>query len=171
MQLRQLNIPLAAGLGLALAAAPALAQKSKNTLRIAINDPFSKVDSYHAPHEEVGYFARNMYGKLILFNEHKGEFVPELAKSWKRINDTTLEFNLRDDVIFHSGNKFTAEDVKYTVGYISDPKVKLRFKARYNWVKRVEIVTPYKLRIITKKPKATDLSTIAYRFHMFDSKI
>ena len=154
-----------------LLASPAFAQKSKDTLRIAINDPFSTLDSYHFPQDEVGYFVRAMYGTLIGFNEHTGKFVPQLAKAWRRIDPTTLEFDLRDDVVFHSGNKFTSADVKTTIDYLRNPKVKIRFKQRYAWVKEVIPMGPHKVRIVGKKPQATDLSSVAYRFRMYDGKI
>ena len=149
-------------------AGPALAQKSKDTLRIAINDPFSVLDPYHFPQDEVGYIARGIYGHLIDYDEHNGKYVPELASSWKRIDPVTLEFKLRHDITFSSGNPFTSADVKKTFDYLSDPKVKIRFKARYTWVKEVQTPDPYTVRIISKKPKADDLSTIAYRYHIYD---
>ena len=140
------------------------AQKAKDTLCITINDPFSAIDTYQVPHEEGGYFSRGMYGRLIALNEYTGKFVPGLAKSWKRINPTTLEFELRDDVVFHTGNKFTADDVKYTFDWLADPKVRIRFKGRYMRLKEAVVLGPHKIRIIFKKPNATDLSSIAYRY-------
>ena len=126
MKTYKISLLAAAGLATALTA-PAFAQKSKDTLRVAINDVFSTLDSYHFPQDEVGYFVRAMYGTLVAMDEHTGKLVPQLAKSWRRISPTTLEFDLRDDVTFHSGNKFTAEDVKHTIAYLGDPKVKIRF--------------------------------------------
>lgn len=43
-------------------------------------------------------------------NEH----VPSLALSWERLSDTLLELKLREDVTFHNGDPFTAEDVVFT---------------------------------------------------------
>jgi len=44
-------------------------------------------------------------------DEHNDKLVGVLAKSWKRIDEKTLEFELRDNLTFHSGNTFTAADV------------------------------------------------------------
>jgi len=41
-------------------------------------------------------------------------FEPRLAERWERIDDLTMRFYLRKDVKFHSGNPFTAADVKFT---------------------------------------------------------
>ena len=48
-----------------IAAAPAMAQKSKDTLRVAINDMFSVSDPYHFPLDENGQFYRTVYSSLV----------------------------------------------------------------------------------------------------------
>lgn len=51
-----------------------------------------------------------------------GQQVPMLAKSWTISKDQlTYTFELRDDVTFQNGQKFTAEDVKYSYEYILNP--------------------------------------------------
>ena len=154
-----------------LMAGPALAQKSKDEIRLTIIDPFDKLDSYHFPANEPGQYTRAMYGKLLIYDEHAQKLKPELAKSWKQINPTTWEFELRDDVNFTSGNKFTAEDVKYLLEYIRDPKLKIRFKGRYRWPKNIEILSPTKIRITSAKPKPDFLMTLAYRYYIYDKAI
>jgi peptide/nickel transport system substrate-binding protein len=153
-----------------LLAAPAYAQKSKDTLRIAINNPFIKLSGYHVPLDDAGAFYREIYEGLIAYDEHKQKYVPMLAKSWKRISPTTLEFELRDDIKFHNGNKFDADDVIATINYIGDPKVRIVFKSRYTWVERVEKLGPHKIRIVAKKPRSTDLSLLAYRVVIWDAE-
>ncbi len=161
------------GLCLAIAAAcgTAAAQKSADTLRIAVTDWWPTLDPYFFPDDEAAVFYRTVYETLVSYDERAHKFVPRLAKAWKRIDDRTLEFDLRDDVTFHNGDKFDADDVVDTINYLIDPKVQIRFKARYDWVAKVEKLGPYKIRITSKKPFATDLQTIAYRFFIYDSKI
>ncbi|MCL1949172.1 MAG: ABC transporter substrate-binding protein [Turicibacter sp.] len=43
------------------------------------------------------------------------EIVPGLATEWERIDELTVKFTLRDDVYFHNGEPFTAEDVKFSL--------------------------------------------------------
>ena len=106
------KLVLAVGVAAAalLATGPAMAQKSKDTLRIAINDMFRVSDPYHFPLDENAQFYRIILTSLIEFNEYKDRFEPFPAKSWKRINKTTIEFTLRGGAKFHNGNEFTADD-------------------------------------------------------------
>lgn len=154
-----------------LATGPAMAQKSNDTVRLAIIDMFATIDSYNSPSNETGQWSRGYYSRILSFDEHKKKLVPELAKSWKRIDEKTIEFTLRDDLKFSSGNKFTAEDIAYTISYVADPKLKIRFKSRYNWHSKVEILSPYKIRLTAKKRKHDDLFIYAYRFQIFDKGV
>ena len=58
--------------------------------------------------------ARQIYDTLIKqTNDLKLE--PSLATSWEDIGDNVWEFTLRDDVVFHNGEKLTANDVAFTL--------------------------------------------------------
>ena len=152
-------------------AGPAAAQKAKDTLRLVTIDPFNSVDAYYTGGNEVAFLARELYGRIVVFDEYNGKFIPELAKSFTRVNPTTIDFEFRDDLTFHSGNKFSVDDVYYTLAWAIDPNVKLRNKERYSWVDRVEKLGPNKLRLVGKEHFAADIFTIAYRFYILDSKI
>src|SRR5215469_3655932 len=106
----------------------AFANKADDTLRIAVTDWFGTLDPYQFPIDEAAVFYQTVYETLVRFDERRQEYVPWLAKSWRRIDDKTLEFELRDDVKFHNGDKFDADDVVATINFITDPKTTLRFK-------------------------------------------
>ena len=42
--------------------------------------------------------------------------IPGLATTWRRIDDRTVEFDLREGVTFHNGDPFTAAEVAYSFG-------------------------------------------------------
>ncbi len=154
-----------------LAAAPASAGKSDDTLRIATTDWWSTLDPFQFPLDEAAVFYKTIYEPLVSYNERTHKFVPRLAKSWKQVDNKAIEFDLRDDVTFSNGDKFSADDVVATVNYLRDPNVRMRFKDRYEWVAQVEKLGPYKVRITAKSPFATELETIAYRFYILDGKV
>ena len=76
----------------ALSASPALAQKSQDTLRVSVNNPFVALSSYNLPLDEAAVFYSEVYEKLLNYDEHSQKYVPALAKSWKQIDDSTIEF-------------------------------------------------------------------------------
>ncbi len=55
-----------------------------------------------------GLIGRNYQGAL--------ESVPVLATAWRRIDERTVEFTLRQGVKFHDGETMTAEDVAFSFG-------------------------------------------------------
>lgn len=63
------------------------------------------------------------------------EVVPDLAKDWSRESDTQYVFDLEEDVTFHNGEAFTAEDVEYTYEWIQNNE-----NPRKNYVEAVEDV-------------------------------
>jgi len=54
----------------------------------------------------------------LVRSDSSGQPVPALAESWERIDDTTWEFVLRPDVVFHDGSAFNAAAVETAIGYI-----------------------------------------------------
>ena len=162
-------------LGLALAATAtatsAFAQKSQDTLRLAVNNPFAVLSSFELPIDEASNFSREVYDYLIMYDEYNKKFVPSLAKSWKRIDPQTIEFELRDDIKFHNGDKFEAADVKATADYIIDPKSKVTFPGSFTWIKEIEVLGPNKLRVHAVRPTGMDLMLLAYRISIYNGKL
>ena len=50
--------------------------------------------------------------ETLIGSNDKFELQPNLASSWKQVNDTVWEFKLREDVKFHNGKEMTATEVK-----------------------------------------------------------
>lgn len=65
--------------------------------------------------------SRLLFNGLLRYNTN-GDLVPDLAKEWKA-NDDRKSYTviLRDDVLWHDGRPFTADDVVYTIGAIQNP--------------------------------------------------
>ena len=80
--------------------------------------------------------------------ENPDEIVFELAESMKLVDDHTLEFKLRPGVKFHDGKPFTAEDVKATFEYASQPD---RPAAWYPGPCKVEVIDDLTAHVKTKE--------------------
>lgn len=65
-----------------------------------------------------------VYDGLLSLDENM-DIAPNLAESYEFSNDNkTLTFKLRNDVKWHDGEKFTADDVDFTFKFCSDEKYK-----------------------------------------------
>lgn len=151
-------------------ATPALAQKSKDTLRIGFVDPIEPADSYFFSKPEQGVITRSIYDGLIHFDDINGKFRPLLAKSWKWVDNMTLEMEIRDDVKFHNGKKFTMDDVMYQINWAIDPKSNHQQPRAVEWIKSVEKLSATKFRIHANKPDALALLRLAKSVWIFDSE-
>ena len=60
-----------------------------------------------------------------------GQIVPDLAKEYPEIKEggKVYEFNLREDVSWHDGEPFSADDVVFTATIIQDPDYKSPLRA------------------------------------------
>ena len=100
------------------------------------------------------------------------KYIPGLAKSWKVSPDWKyVDFNLRDDVTFHNGDPFTAEDVKFSLE--SHMRRDLRFWLRRLYVKNIkdiEIINPYQIRLHLNEPWPWMFTNFWYHTAMIPKK-
>jgi peptide/nickel transport system substrate-binding protein len=91
-------------------------------------------------------YSAHVYSKLVSSDENwkRG---PDLATSWKTIDDKTWEFKLRKGVKFHDGSNFTAEDVVFSINRIPKlPNNPAPYTAYTTGIVGMEIVDPYTIR-------------------------
>jgi len=129
---------------------PALAQKSKDTLRYPIPQAEPNFDRYTSPGSYHYVWSTSVFDDLLGFDPKTGKFAPALAKSWTQPDAVTYEYELRDDIKWHDGQPLTADDVVYTLTWLTDPKTTLRYKPNWAWIKSVEKLGPLKVRIVAK---------------------
>src|SRR5438093_11311601 len=74
---------------------------------------------------------------------------PSLAESWTVSADQRVyEFKLRDGLRFHTGDPFTAEDVKFSFHRYRGVSAKLL----HDRVKEVQVVDPHRVRFVLHTP-------------------
>ena len=84
----------------------------KDTLIVGNSAEPTVLDPPNQQNTPAGLINVQVYDGLLRQNNETGEIEPCLAESWEYVDDCTVRFHLRDDVYFHDGSKFTAEDVK-----------------------------------------------------------
>src|SRR3989338_1175799 len=94
-----------------------------------------------------------LFSGLLEYNE-EGALVPDLARDYEiREGGKVFEFNLQENVRWHDGYPFSADDVVFTIKTIQDPRYKSPIRA--NWVGvEVEKVNPQKVRLRLSQPYA-----------------
>ncbi|WP_151613173.1 ABC transporter substrate-binding protein [Sinorhizobium alkalisoli] len=144
-----------------LASGQAMADKASDTLNAAFTKELESVDSYFNSAREGVILQRSIWDGLIYSNPQTGEYQGNLATSWKWVDDTTLEFKLREGVKFHNGEEFDAEDVVYTVNFVANPENGVVVQRNVNWMKSAEKVDKYTVRITTNGPFPAALEYLA----------
>ena len=149
---------LAAALLLLLVAPPTGAQ-SPGELRVALPwtpenlDPTMNLSSIRAK-VGVGIF------DSLVGRDADNRIAPQLAESWKALDDLTLQLKLRRGVVFHNGEPFNAEAVRFTFERVLDPNQKSPNRANVGEVARVEVVDDHTVNLVLRQPYAPLLNRL-----------
>ena len=154
MKLKHL-VKLAAttALGVTLATA-AQAGPDDDSLIIAWGStgPIEHVDNYVNTNRTGIWFSRMVWDQLIYREPKTFEYKPLLAESWEQLSDTVWQFKLRQGVKFHNGEPFDADDVVYTLNWVSNPDNGVKVQRNVNWIKEARKVDQYTVDLEMKRP-------------------
>ncbi|UWL61881.1 peptide ABC transporter substrate-binding protein [Brucella pseudintermedia] len=145
---------------------------------------FSQEPTVFNPHllhievDEGVYFA--LFDPLFGVDE-QGEFFPCLAAEVPTVanggiseNGLKWKVKLRKGVTWHDGKPFTAEDVKFTIELLVNPKFNSWRRAGHELVTDLTVVSPTELTWTMSKPYAPYASILASTFivpkHAFDGQ-
>jgi peptide/nickel transport system substrate-binding protein len=82
-----------------------------------------------------------LFDRLLAVDPQTGSIVPGLASSWQVSADgLTITFILRDDVLWHDGQPFSAADVEFTFKTIVNPAVGSPYQADFSRVEEFKAV-------------------------------
>ena len=101
---------------------------------------------------------RHVYEPLVKVERDGKTISPLLATAWKRLDDNTMQFTLRQNITFHNGEPFNADSVKYSIMRPLDPKNNADARSTYTVIDRVDVVDPYTVNVHTAKPDPALLS-------------
>ena len=145
----------------AAATSPAFAGKKDDTLYFSWKKELESLDRYFNTAREGMIVSRQICDDLLYRDPDTLQYKPLLAKSYKWIDNTTMEFELRQGITFHNGEKFDADDVVYTINFVSNPDNKVLVQRNVNWIDRAEKLGPYKVKLYLKEPFPSALEYLA----------
>ena len=131
--------------------APALAGKADNTIRFAYDQAPESVDPFFNNVRIGVIIGQHVWDTLVYRDPNTNEYKGQLATAWRQIDDRTIEFDLRQGVKFHNGEEFDADDVVYTLNFVSKPENKVVTQNNVSWIEKAEKLDKYKVRLTTKQ--------------------
>ena len=138
----------ALALAVALLAAPALAEE----LVIGRANEPSSMDPQFSRTGNNGMTSQHVFDRLVE-PDADNQLKPALAISWKVIEPTLWEIQLREGVKFHDGRPLDAEDVAFSLKRAKEvPNSPASFAGAVGKIAEVEITGPLTLRIRTTVP-------------------
>jgi len=150
---------MAAGLTLATMSI-AQAQQSADTLRITWRDAIPDVDPYYNSLRTGMVVAFEAWDGLVYRDPDTQEIKPALATSWTQVDDTTIDFTLRQGVTFQNGDPFSADDVVYTINDIIQDK-QVAIPSYYTFLAGAEKIDADHVRLKLKAVYPAALETLA----------
>ena len=168
------HVFLVAGLLLAVAGNPALAQKRGGILKMYFFDSPASMSI----HEEATIAGQGpmmgVFNNLVMYKQDVPQasielIVPDLASEWSWGEDgKELTFKLRQGVKWHDGKPFTSKDVKCTWDLLQGKATeKLRLNPRKAWYRNLDEVVPngdYEVTFKLKRPQPAFIALLASGF-------
>ena len=131
-------------------------------LRVGLQSEPSSIDPHYHNLGPNNGFATHIFGALVGSDENQQHY-PDLAVSWKPIDDTTWEFKLRQGVKWHDGSPFSADDVLFTVERAQNVPNSPSSFVTYLKGKTFSKIDDYTVHIKTEKPyplMPNDMTTV-----------
>ncbi len=158
---RKIVLGLFTGIALAISASGVQAGKSDDTLNVAFSSEAATLDNYKLAGREGLIIARHLFDNLLYKDLDTNTIVPALAKSYRFVDDLTIEFELHQGIKFHNGEPFDADDVVYTLNMVASEEYGTRYRIVVDWIKTVEKVDQYTVLVRMTKPYALALEMLA----------
>ncbi|WP_419770803.1 MAG: peptide-binding protein [Candidatus Marinarcus sp.] len=121
-----------------------------STLNLSINENPSRLNPILSNDSASSEISDWLFDGLFKYDKN-GLITTNLAQSYHFENKLKLIIKLRHDVLWHDGEKFTANDVLFTYHSIINPKIFTSIASNYNKVASVKALDDYTLEIIYKE--------------------
>lgn len=160
-QMATFNRPLVAGLAMctAVMALPvSVFAQDLGSVTIATHLDVDTLDPTQNINTHQRWIYRHIFDPLIT-HDTEGNVQPALATRWEQVAPDRWRFWLRDDVVFHNGEPFDAEDVAYTVTLMQ--RTESQARSYYSEFVSAEVVDEFTIDLVTDGPYSGTLQLIA----------
>ena len=129
------------------------------TLHLATSTNPSRLNPILATDSSSSEIASFIFNGLVKYDKDSSTIIGDLATSFYYEDNTSLVFELNPHAKWHDGEKFSAKDVLFTYKTLISSKIASPYSANFRFVKDVEIINEYKVRVIYTKPYFKALET------------
>ncbi len=144
------GLPMLTATG-ATPAAPGTPRRGGTLVAAAEVDPVS-LDPHTNSNFSAAQGFEHLYESLTGYNE-KNQIVPMLAQKWEISNGgKTYVFHLRPNVKFHNGQTMTAEDVKYSIDRVVDPKTASPWRSWFDTIEEIKVIDSLTVQMNLSSP-------------------
>jgi peptide/nickel transport system substrate-binding protein len=123
-------------------------------LKVAWIDTVDTLDPHFTSSLGAIKVHNNIYNGILKvdYDGKRVRFVPDLAAKWEMPDPVTHVLTLRRGVKFHTGEEFTAEDVKWNQERLRDKEVASPHGWKLAYLDQIQVLDKYKLKITFTKP-------------------
>ncbi len=141
------------------ASASTPSKSGQTTITVGVTQDILSFD----PHGYTGIAStipgRHIYDTLVRIMPDDS-LEPCLAESWEVLDETTIQFKLRQDVKYHNGEPFSAHDVKFSIERHLGTTFTLSMVSA---IDHVEVIDDYTCNVILNTPASSmTLTNLAY---------
>lgn len=130
-----------------------------STLHLATSANPSRLNPILATDSSSSEIAGFIFNGLVKYDKDSATIIGDLASKFYFEDNKTLVFELKKNVYWHDGTLFTAKDVLFTYQTLVSPKISSPYSANFRFVKDVEVVNDYTVRVTYKKAYFKALET------------
>jgi peptide/nickel transport system substrate-binding protein len=107
---------------------------------------FDSINPLLSNNRDIQYIGKLIFQSLLdISYDFKIENL--LAKEFSKINPTTYIVKLKDDVYWHDGTNFTAQDVIFTINNLKNDNINSIYKENVSKIGKVEQIDEYTIKI------------------------
>lgn len=130
-----------------------------STLHLATSTNPSRLNPILATDSSSSEIAGFIFNGLLKYDKDSSTIIGDLAEKFYYESNTSVIFELKKNVKWHDGEGFTAKDVLFTYETLVSPKISSPYSANFRFVKNVEVIDDYKIRVVYTKPYFKALET------------
>ena len=129
-----------------------------STLHLSITSNPSRINPILSTDSASSEITRWVFNALVTYDK-EGKIIPELCKDYHFVDDTTLVFELRRDILWSDGVPFSAKDVLFTYETIISPKIYTPYSSGFMHILHVKMLDEFTVEVKYKYPYFKALET------------